>query len=187
MNQKPIVISIAAVSGGGKTTITSLLRDRLKDSKVLFFDDYELEEYPVDICEWVDKGADYNEWNLAPLVNDVQNLISKNEQTHKYILLDYPFAYLNNGMGAFIDFTIFIDTPLDIAMARRLLRDYKEASFDNLHNDVTFYLSRGRAAYQEMIRSVKPNSDFIIDGSIPPEMIVDQILSHLDLRNTDTS
>ncbi|OAB47170.1 hypothetical protein [Paenibacillus antarcticus] len=182
MNQKPIVISIAAVSGGGKTTITSLLRDRLKDSKVLFFDDYELEEYPVDICEWVDKGADYNEWNLAPLVYDVQNLISKNEQKLKYLLLDYPFAYLNNGLGAFIDFTVFIDTPLDIAMARRLLRDYNEASFNDLHNDMIFYLSRGRAAYQEMIKSVKPNSDCIIDGSNPPEMIVDQIFKEINKK-----
>lgn len=33
----PIVIAIAAVSGGGKTTITKLLNQKLHNSKTLFF------------------------------------------------------------------------------------------------------------------------------------------------------
>lgn len=39
----PIVIAIAAVSGGGKTTISSNLKGKLQNSKTLFFDDYDFD------------------------------------------------------------------------------------------------------------------------------------------------
>ncbi|ALA51870.1 hypothetical protein KHT88_11095 [Alkalihalobacillus clausii] len=167
MNRKPRVISIAAVSGGGKTTITNQLLKHLNKSIPLYFDDYEFEECPEDICKWVDEGADYNEWNLTPLIQDIKLLINEHTQSLNYILLDYPFAYLHNRMGEYIDFSIYIDTPLDIAMARRILRDFSESPIDDVRNDLTNYLSRGRTAYLEMERTVKPNSDIVIDGSLP--------------------
>lgn len=42
---------------------------------------------------------------------------------YEYLILDYPFAYCNEQMMKYIDMAIFIDTPLDIALARRILRD----------------------------------------------------------------
>ena len=36
----PLVVAIAGVSGGGKTTIANHLNERLQNSKTLFFDDY---------------------------------------------------------------------------------------------------------------------------------------------------
>lgn len=98
-------------------------------------------------------------------------------------MLDYPFAYLNNEMREYIDFTIYIDTPLDIAMARRILRDFNENLFDDVLDDLTNYLSRGRAAYLEMIKTVKSNSDIVIDGSLPTTLIIDQILEEINKRD----
>ena len=40
---RPFVISIAAVSGGGKTTIVRQLSEKLHNSKSLFFDNYDFE------------------------------------------------------------------------------------------------------------------------------------------------
>lgn len=173
--KKPYVISIAAVSGGGKTAITKQLNDKLIHSKVLCFDDYEFEG-PEDICEWVENGADYKEWNLTPLINDLQLLISNHYSPLNFIILDYPFSYLHNEMSKFIDFTVFIDTPLDIALARRLMRDFADGSVVDVKNDLENYLSRGRHAYLEAIRTTKPNSDFVIDGSLSLETIVDSIM-----------
>lgn len=51
-----IVIAIAAVSGGGKTTITSNLKEKLQNCKTLFFDDYNFDG-PNDIIEWIDNGG----------------------------------------------------------------------------------------------------------------------------------
>jgi uridine kinase len=40
-----------------------------------------------------------------------------------YILLDYSFAYKNDKVAPYISYAVFLDTPLDIAMARRIIRD----------------------------------------------------------------
>ncbi|MEH7189998.1 hypothetical protein V7120_21905, partial [Bacillus toyonensis] len=72
MNRKTIVITIAAVSGGGKTTITESLTHELTNSKALFFDSYNFDNYPADICKWIDDGANYDEWVLTPLIHDIQ-------------------------------------------------------------------------------------------------------------------
>lgn len=85
---KPLVIAIAAVSGGVKTTITTHLNKMLPSSKSFFFDDYEFDG-PDDICDWVERGADYNEWKLTPLINDLYSILSDPLQSLDYILLDY--------------------------------------------------------------------------------------------------
>ncbi|CAG7616323.1 Uridine kinase [Paenibacillus allorhizosphaerae] len=175
LHQKPFVITIAAVSGGGKTTVTKRLAETLSHSKALYFDAYEFEGEPDDICEWVEQGSDTSVWNLSPLINDLQFLLSRHEPSLDYIIVDYPFGYLHEGMKKFIDFTIFIDTPLDMAMARRILRDYTDSSSENIRNDMKHYLARGRFAYLDMLRTTKPNSDFVIDGSLPLDAIVNTI------------
>lgn len=169
-NEKhPIVIAISGVSGGGKTTITSHLNESLHNSETLFFDKYDFDG-PADVIAWVDNGADYNEWNLDPLVRDIKNLRSK---PLNYILLDYPFAYQNSQISNFIDFAVFLDTPLDVAMARRLLRDYKEGTSKDIMGEMENYIAQGRKGYIEMLETIKPNSDLIVDGTLPVLQIVE--------------
>lgn len=60
---------------------------------------------------------------LTPLINDSGYLLSGDCPKYDWILLDYLFAYIHERLSKYIDFTIFIDTPLDIAMSRRILRD----------------------------------------------------------------
>ncbi|MHA7749410.1 MULTISPECIES: nucleoside/nucleotide kinase family protein [Paenibacillus] len=177
---KPYVISIAAVSGGGKTTVTNHFLGKLNNSKALYFDEYVFKDCPEDICDWVSRGANYNEWNLSPLIKDIQEYL-KNESL-EYILLDYPFAYLNDAISGYIDLTVFIDTPLDIAMARRILRDQSENLVYDLNSDLNNYLVRGRDAYLEMQKNVKPNSDIEINGLLPVDLIVDQLIKELRHR-----
>lgn len=73
--ESPFVIAIAGVSGAGKTTITKQLNNRLHDSKALFFDDYDFEG--PDIIDWVEKGANYDLWDLTPLIRDLEKLHQK--------------------------------------------------------------------------------------------------------------
>lgn len=174
---KAKVISIAAVSGGGKTTVINELKKRLPLSKAIYFDDYNFEECPNDFFEWVQNGADYNAWNLEKLVLDIESLITQNN--YNYILLDYPFAYKNDKIAPYIDYTIYIDTPLDIAMARRISRDNISQPLDTLKNELNYYLSHGRIAYLEAIKTIKPNSDFIVDGGLSVDNLVNQIIEQI--------
>ncbi len=180
VDKKTKIISIAAVSGGGKTTITERLTHELKNLKALYFDSYIFDNCPADICKWIEDGANYDEWVLTPLINDIQHLLQNSYLD--YIIVDYPFAYLNSEMGKLIDVTIFIDTPLDIAMARRILRDFKEDTMSEIHNDLKHYITYARKAYLEALHTVKPNSDIVLDGSLSVGEIIDQIVDCLNVR-----
>jgi uridine kinase len=175
---KPKIISIAAISGGGKTTITKTLARKMNNTKELFFDDYNFENSPVDLIKWVNEGANYNLWNLKPLLSDIDVLINSKEAP-SYILLDYPFSYKNDSMKNLIDLSVYIDTPLDVAMARRLLRDYSNNPITKIHNNLNFYLKYGRKAYLEMETTIKPNSDTVIDGTLSPDKLVEIIIKEI--------
>ena len=119
-------------------------------------------------------------WNLEPLKEDI--LKFKDDNVVRYILLDYPFAYKNDLIKPFIDCTIFIDTPLDIAMARRVLRDMHNATGEEIREDMSFYLKYARIAYEEMINTILPNSDYVVDGSMKLDEIVEQIINIIKIN-----
>lgn len=52
-------------------------------------------------------------------------------------------------MRDLIDVSIYVDTPLDIAMARRIIRDFKDKSIIELHKDLNHYITPARKAYVE--------------------------------------
>lgn len=79
-------------------------------------------------------------------------------------------------MNEYIDLTIFIDTPLDVAMARRILRDFKNSNAEEIKIDMQSYLSGAREAYLAMLSTVKPNSDVVIDGTQGKEEIVESVI-----------
>ncbi|MGR9050647.1 hypothetical protein ACQ4XT_18590 [Halobacillus faecis] len=172
---EPKVIAVAAVSGGGKTTITKKLRERLDGAEALFFDGYEFEGTPENITEWVEEGPDYNQWNLDPLIKDIQSMKSAS-----FLILDYPFSYKHEEMAPWIDYSVYIDTPLDIAMARRLLRD---GGGRGGKEELTHYLNGGRKAYLEMLHSIKPDADLIVDGRMDMEDIVKCIIKNLPFEH----
>lgn len=169
--KRPIVIAIASISGGGKTTIVERLNEELPNSEALYFDEYDLEG-PENVIDWLNRGNDYNEWNLTPFVRDLENLLS---QSLDYIVLDFPFSYQHAQTQSFISFSIFIDTPLDIALARRIIRDFQDSSTENIVEAMKHYNSCGRQAYLEMLYTIKPSADFVVDGSLPVAKIVNLI------------
>jgi uridine kinase len=177
MNKKVFSIAVAAASGGGKTTIINFLKNKLENCTVLYFDDYDFSNDPGDhqfnenLVEY-----DYNKWELKPLINDVEKIID--ECKYKYLLLDYPFSYVNNRFKKYINFSIYIDTPLDIAMARRLIRDYKDNN--DIKKEMEIYLKYGRKGYIDQINIVKPSCDLIVDGNNKPEKIIEIVIEEIN-------
>ncbi|WP_252969444.1 hypothetical protein [Eubacterium ventriosum] len=68
-------------------------------------------------------------------------------------------------MRDYIDCAIFIDTPLDITMARRVLRDMKNATGEEIRKEMEIYLRYARIAYIQMLKDILPSSDYVIDGT----------------------
>ena len=139
------IIAIGAVTAGGKTSLTHALKQKLPRAASLHFDDYEFDGAVNDFSQWISDGADYNVWDLTPLKTDIEKAI--NSGRYDYLLLDYPFAYRNEMLKEYLDCCIFIDTPLDIALSRKILRDMKEASAEEIRSELLTYLNHARIAY----------------------------------------
>ena len=158
------IIAIGAVTAGGKTTLVNAIKDKLTRTASLHFDDYSFDGEVNDFYKWVSDGANYNVWDLSPLKADIEKII--NSDRYDYLLLDYPFAYQNKMIKDYLDCCIFIDTPLDIALARKVLRDMKESSADDIRYEMDVYLKYARIAYVQMLQDILPISDYVIDGTI---------------------
>ena len=157
------IIAIGAVTAGGKTTLVNAIKDKLTRTASLHFDDYSFDGEVNDFYKWVSDGANYNVWDLSPLKADIEKII--NSDRYDYLLLDYPFAYQNKMIKDYLDCCIFIDTPLDIALARKVLRDMKESSADDIRYEMDVYLKYARIAYVQMLQDILPISDYVIDGT----------------------
>ncbi len=179
MTKKTFIISISANAGGGKTTITRELCNQLSNAKALYFDNYEYDKQPDNICEWVENGSDPSEWDLSLLVNDIVYIIES--ENVDYIILDYPFSRQDYPIKDFIDMTVFIETPLDISLARRIIRDYKEATVDEIMRDLSFYLTRSRRCFTEHKENMK-SSDVFVDGSLAVDEIINSIVNEIKQR-----
>lgn len=175
---KTYIVAINAISGGGKTTVVQHLKENLGNAEALYFDDrdYDIDSGIVDICKWMEEGADANRFNLDLLIEDIEQLLEKGLD---FIIIDYPFGHRHNKMAEYIDISIFIDTPLDIAFGRRLLRDYKGVSDKNVFNEIEFYLSTGRQTYLSSENLAIEDADVIIDGREPLYKIIDFIKSKI--------
>jgi len=178
---KPFIVAINAISGGGKTTITNELQKRLENSKALYFDDrnYDSDSEIDDICKWVEDGADVNQFNLERLADDIEKLKQENLD---FIIMDYPFGYRHKQIAPYINHSIFIDTPLDVAMARRILRDYDNSTAINIFDDMNQYLERGRNAYLFKLDDVKRKADILVDGSLTVDKIVEYIIEKIKVH-----
>ena len=166
------IIAIGAVTAGGKTTLVNAIKDKLTRTASLHFDDYSFDGEVKDFYKWVSDGANYNVWDLSPLKADIEKII--NSDRYDYLLLDYPFAYQNKMIKDYLDCCIFIDTPLDIALARKVLRDMKESSADDIRYEMDVYLKYARIAYVQMLQDILPISDYVIDGTKELKIIINE-------------
>ncbi len=179
-----LLITISGFSGSGKTSLTDELAANLKDALVMKFDELDsLMIWSDDYPEWLAQGADYEAFNLERMRVHVDQAIK--ESRARCVIFDYPFGRLHSAFRDVIDMAVYVDTPLDIAMARRLLRDLPidpGVARRHVKEDLQAYLANGRNAYLEMDRQVKPSCDLLVDGTRPIDELVSIILQEVKTR-----
>jgi uridine kinase len=193
---QPYIIALSSYGGGGKTTLARHLVATLNAS-LIAWDDYDEAGMMTHPDDWV--AATTNDWKVPQLGKDLARLKQgqainspldgSSIQPTPYIVFDAPLGYAHKETGQHIDFLVFIDTPLDVAMARRILRDYfadKETltaeQTKALKAEMQHYLKFSRAAFLNMDTSVKPQADLIVNGLKSTDDLSKEITKQLEVQ-----
>lgn len=178
------IIGIQGIAGSGKTTLTQALGKAL-NATTLFWDDFDpISTGPSDYIEWFKTSRNHNDWRYEALAETLQSLKEGKSLTcpatqhalipTEYIIFDAPLGYDHKATGQWIDFLVYLDTPPDIALARRLYRDYQPSAKRN-HNDIleeiSDYLESARPVFMAAYE-MKDKADLILDGSQSIEVLV---------------
>ena len=194
------VIGVSAVGGGGKTEVTRRLTEVLGDAVALHFDDYDdTNVHPGDLERWFADGADYDAWQTPVFSRHLQALKAGQSISYpvegetvgpsRYVVADAPLGRAHSDSGRFIDLMVFIDTPLDVAMARRVLRGIEPAArstayeaLKQVKGELSGYEARARPIYEHFQKRMRAGSDLIVDGTLGIDLIVDRVRSEIELR-----
>jgi uridine kinase len=171
-NRAPIV-AISGHPGSGKTSLTKALQARL-GVPALHYDDYETitASAPARIRDWIERGSDYNEIMLEPLVREMVRLAESTPRP-QCVLLDTLLGRAHGATGELIDTLIWVDTPPDIALARKISEAAARAketpgeapAFVNwLESYLAHYTGFIAGTYAEQRERVRPAADIIMDG-----------------------
>ena len=177
---KFFVIAVSGVSGAGKTSLVNRLNQEIEDSSRLLYDHYKP--------------------NYDKLIKDLKMLKAghqieypiENEIIYpsRFVIIEDPAGITDTNLDKLVDFSVFIDTPLEICLTRILLRaiynsseqeiekfyetigpqykfNYKEQPAKLLHVLVWLlenYLSEHRHQYIQDKEKQVETADLILDG-----------------------
>lgn len=184
----PFIIGFSGISGAGKSTLVRELGKRLQTT-ALYWDDFDpISQAPLDYVKWFETSRNYEEWVYDELAHTLKQLKAGQTITcpatkqlllpTKYILFDAPLGYCHKATGTLIDFLVCIDTPLDIALARRLLRDYqKNPHHENMMQELQLYLTLSRPLF--ILTPKEKQCDLLLDGSLSLDALCQNVLHSL--------
>ena len=190
MTRAPIV-AISGHPGSGKTSLTKALQKRL-GVPALHYDDFEMVTSlpPERIRDWIERGSDYDEIMLEPLVRELIRLAEATPRP-KCVLLDTLLGRAHAATGKLIDTLIWVDTPPDIALARKIGEAAGRARatpgeapafmgwLDSYLRHYTDFIAGTYAVQSERVR---PAADIIMDGRAPVEQMADEAMVAIQQR-----
>ena len=192
-----LVIGISAVSGGGKTALAGRLAKLLRGAVALSFDDYDdTNIHPPSIQSWFDEGADYDAFETPVFTDHIRSLKNGNHITSpvdgsrvgpvNYVVVDAPLGRAHHDSGRHIDFMVFIDTPLDVAIARRLLRTFsgenersESDTIASIKAELESYEDSARRIYVGFVERMKRTCDLVLDGNLSLDQLATEVASAL--------
>lgn len=149
---------------------------------------------------WYTHGANPDEIENQKLHEDLHSLRIGRKIKHiltgveleptKYILLDEPFGKSRYRKNKLIDLSIHLRTPLEISLARRILRQLSnpneslEKQNHSIRNYLNTYLnSHIRNLYTAVDSLALNECDISLDGSKSADELVSEVLNLLSWKN----
>ena len=178
------VVAVSGMSGAGKTRVVRRAVEILGNAAALHFDDYiSVSTYPPDLQQWLAEGADVDVWRTPRLADDIRALragkaIALPEsgvvvEPAEVLVLEEPFGKMRREMAGLIDLALHIDVPIDVMLARRLLRrlseereQYGESLLDQLRSDLEHHVASGRLLQARGAVVARDAADVVLEGTL---------------------
>ena len=196
------IIAVTGGSGCGKTFFTNLLVERLhKKSSVLPLDFYYKDRpdqvpnnnYDFDSPQAFDFDLYHKHLNLLISGESVQMPHfgyenGKRESgfteiiPREYLVIEGLHVLLFSKIRELIFFSFFMDSPLEVAVCRRCIRDVKEYDVTAEYS-LNQFLKFVRPAYFEYILPVKQHSDLVVENNFQTrlDLFIDDFLQNNQL------
>lgn len=199
------IIAISAPPGGGKSSVAAALAERL-GAAFVEYDAYDKLTAlpPGEIAAWLKGGGDYAIVEVSELVADLTTLrdggsifdrrTGKDLAARALVILETPFGKAHPALAPLIDSAIFLDTPADLSLARKL-RSFVAVNLEDPgpggHKRFLTWLDGYLLNYEQITRPaiaiqrerVLPLADLVIPTSEASlEDIVEQAVSYLVRR-----
>jgi len=180
------VVAVSGVSGAGKTSVIQHALALLVEAVALYFDDYRAgSTYPPDLKEWIERGANVDEWQTPQFAEDLRKL--RAASVPAVVLVEEPFGKLRREMAGLMDLAIHIDVPADVLLARRLLRRIDEERgsgelIDRLVRDMKHHLAIGRGLDAMASMEMSKAADVVVDGTKEVREIAENVVAAIRQR-----
>lgn len=206
--KRTIIVGIAGASGSGKTLVANTICEDLGNDHVVFIpeDAYyrDLSSMPKTVRDGM--NFDHPEAFEHELLHDhIKNLRdgksidlpvydysthTRTDQTvarepRTIIILEGILLFTDEHLRDLMDVKIFIDTPLDICLTRRIKRDLEERG-RSVNNILEQYEKTVRPMYLQFIEPSKKYADIIIPKGGKNKVAIDFIKTKLiDMAGKD--
>lgn len=199
--KKPKVIGIVGGSGSGKTTVTKRIIEELTEEKVVLIeqDYYYKDQSHMTMEERIRTNYDHPDaFDNELLCQQLSDLIdgktvemprydyvnhTRSDQTvlqepKDIIIVEGLFGLYSKTIRDRLDIKIFVDTPSDIRILRRLLRDMNERG-RSVESVINQYLTSVRPMHEQYIQPTKQYADIIIPDGGYNDIAVDILITKI--------
>ena len=187
------LIIITGGSASGKTTVAESIKEILGNKAVLISQDNFYKEKGSPQTNYDQPGAfdfDLQDKVISALLKDKKTTIPIYDFTlHKridnieiepkeYIILEGLFTFQSNLLNSNSLFKIFVDTPSDTRLARRVLRDFNTRG-RKLEDILERWIRDVQPSYKKYIAKYKKAADIIIPWSAINKKSIKVVISAL--------